>query len=254
MFFTTTTTTTAFLLSSAILAHAFPLTQQRAAPPLAQVITKCTTPNTAALTFDDGPYNFTYDISKTLLAAGAKGTFFFNGNNYGCIYAPEDVKRVKYVYDKGHMVASHTWSHKNLSTLTYQQLQSELGRTDEALERLVGVKPAFMRPPYGSYNDLVRQVAAERGEKVLIWDFDSGDSTGSTAAQSEAAYDQVAEAHPSTILTINHETKEPTAHVVLPHAIKVLQDKGYNLVTVAECLGMDAYQSVSAPQTGTWTC
>jgi len=41
---------------------------------------------------------------------------------------------------------------------------------------------------------------------------------------------------------------EQTAHVVLPHAIKVLKAKGYKLVTVAECLGVKPYQSVSAPQ------
>ncbi|CCO29970.1 carbohydrate esterase family 4 protein [Rhizoctonia solani AG-1 IB] len=39
----------------------------------AQVITKCTVPNTVALTFDDGPYSYIYDISKALVAAGAKG-------------------------------------------------------------------------------------------------------------------------------------------------------------------------------------
>jgi hypothetical protein len=41
---------------------------------------------------------------------------------------------------------------------------------------------------------------------------------------------------------------ETTAHVVLPHAIKVLKAKGYKLVTVAECLGVKPYQSVSAPK------
>ena len=41
---------------------------------------------------------------------------------------------------------------------------------------------------------------------------------------------------------------EQTAHVVVPHAIKVLRDKGYKLVTVAECLGVKPYQSVSSPQ------
>ncbi|KEP50007.1 carbohydrate esterase family 4 protein, partial [Rhizoctonia solani 123E] len=69
---------------------------------LAQVITKCAKPNTVALTFDDGPHWYLYDISKTLVAAGAKGTFFFNGNNYGCIYDPANMKRVKYAYNKGH--------------------------------------------------------------------------------------------------------------------------------------------------------
>jgi len=78
-------------------------------------------------------------------------------------------------------------------------------RVEQALQRLVGVTPAFMRPPYGSYNNLVRQVAHERGQKLIIWDFDSGDSTGSTAAQSNAAYDALAERHPLNVLTLNHE-------------------------------------------------
>ena len=41
---------------------------------------------------------------------------------------------------------------------------------------------------------------------------------------------------------------ETTAHVVLPHAIKALKAKGYKLVTLAECMGMEPYQNVSAPQ------
>lgn len=60
---------------------------------------KCTVPNTVALTFvsiylrgqtvhaqlrpeqDDGPHAWLFDISDALSAAGAQGTFFFNGNN-----------------------------------------------------------------------------------------------------------------------------------------------------------------------------
>jgi len=47
-------------LSSALLAFASPAGFSERATPLAQVITKCTVPNTAALTFDDGPYNYIY--------------------------------------------------------------------------------------------------------------------------------------------------------------------------------------------------
>jgi hypothetical protein len=49
----------------------------------------------------------------------------------------------------------------------------------------------------------------------------------------------------SSISSLHIET---TAHDVLPHAIKALQDKGYKLVTVAECLGVEAYNKVSDPQ------
>ncbi|KAF8604049.1 carbohydrate esterase family 4 protein [Ceratobasidium sp. AG-I] len=222
----------------------------------AKVVTKCTKPNTAALTFDDGPYAYVYDISKALVAAGAKGTFFFNGNNYGCIYDAANMKRVKYAYDKGHQIASHTWGHQHLSSLSWDQVHDEMWRVEQALQRITGVVPAFMRPPFGEYNDNVRNVAGARGQTIANWDFDSGDSTGATPAQSKQLYTDIANKRPSTILALNHETYERTAHEVVPHAIQKLQAAGYKLVTLAECLDMPAYQSVGQPATpaSDWTC
>ncbi|KAF8673085.1 Polysaccharide deacetylase [Rhizoctonia solani] len=225
----------------------------RAAP---QVITKCTVPNTVALTFDDGPYQYIYDIVNTLEKAGAKGTFFFNGNNYECIYSAENQKRLKYVYDRGHQIGSHTWGHKDLATLSWDQVHDEMWRVEQALQRILGVMPACMRPPFGSYNDNVQNVAGVRGQKIVNWDFDSRDSAGASAAESNGLYDQIISQRPSTILALNHETYASTAYDVLPHAIQKLQAAGYRLVTVAECLGEQPYQSVGSPQTpdASWTC
>jgi len=222
----------------------------------AKVITKCTKPNTAALTFDDGPYHYIYDISKALIAAGAKGTFFFNGNNFECIYDPANMKRVKYAYKKGHQIASHTWAHKHLKTLSSDQVHDEMWRVEQALERITGVVPAFMRPPYGEYNNIVRNVAGARGQTIANWDFDSQDANDATPAESKKLYTAIAKKRPSTILALNHEVYERTAHEVLPHAIKKLQAAGYQLVTLAECLDMPAYQSVGKPSkpTDDWKC
>lgn len=55
---------------------------QRATTP-GTVYTKCSTPNTLALAYDDGPYQYTQSLVNTLNAAGAKGTFFFTGTLYG---------------------------------------------------------------------------------------------------------------------------------------------------------------------------
>jgi peptidoglycan/xylan/chitin deacetylase (PgdA/CDA1 family) len=76
---------------------------------------------------------------------------------------------------------------------------------DLALVRILGVTPAFMRPPYGAYNDDVRAVAANRGQKVVMWDFDSGDSLGRTPAQSNQDYTDLANRRPPTVLALNHE-------------------------------------------------
>ncbi|RDB28972.1 hypothetical protein Hypma_014961 [Hypsizygus marmoreus] len=238
----------------AIAASANPVPEKRQT--LAQVITRCTVPNTVALTFDDGPWVYAYDVSKALVAANATGTFFFNGNNYQCIYDADNVKRVKYVYDHGHQVASHTWGHKDLSTLTWDQIHDEMWRVELALTKILGVVPAFMRPPYGSYNNLVRQASYVRGQKVVIWDFDSQDSVGASVSQSKALYDQIISQHPSTILPLNHETIETTVHQVLPYAISKLKQAGYRLVTLSECLGLPAYQRVTTPgvRDSTWHC
>ncbi|KAF8992284.1 chitin deacetylase [Cyathus striatus] len=227
---------------------------QRRSP--AQVVTKCTVPNTVALTFDDGPWLYLYDVGKAIAAAGGHATFFFNGNNYGCIYEADEAKRVKWAFDKGHQVASHTWSHAHLNNLNWDQLHNQFWLVEEAIMKITGAYPAFTRPPYGEYNDLVREVAGARGHTLATWDFDSGDSSGISADQSKQRYTEIANSHPSTILALNHDVYEQTAHVILPHAIQVLQAKGYRFVTLAECLGMSPYQWVGAPQArdSSWTC
>ncbi|KAK0184414.1 carbohydrate esterase family 4 protein [Armillaria mellea] len=220
------------------------------------VISSCTVPNTVALTFDDGPYIYSQNIVDLLDAKGAKGTFFVNGNNYGCIYGDTERAALQNAYSKGHQIGSHTWAHKDLATLTAAQVESEFNLTDTALKNILGVEAAFMRPPYGSYNDVMLQVAAAHKQSVIIWDFDSGDSVGETAANSEKDYDTLIGKHPSTILTLNHETVETTSTTVIPHVLDELIAAGYKLVTVAECLGMSPYLSVGAPgtQDATWTC
>jgi len=197
-----------------------------------------------------------YNISNILRAANASGTFFFNGNNRACIYSPESMNRVKYAYSQGHQIASHTWSHKDLTTLTWDQIHDEMWRVEQAFQRIIGVKPAFMRPPYGSYNDLVRAASFIRGQKVVLWDFDARDTLGATVEETKALYDQVAVSHPSSLLAVNHETVETTAYEVLPYAIDKLQKAGYRLVTLGTCMGLSRYQSVGPPGVpdASWRC
>ncbi|KAH7339072.1 carbohydrate esterase family 4 protein [Rhizoctonia solani] len=220
------------------------------------VITKCIEPNTVAITFDDGPYNWTEDLVGLLDSYGAKGTFFVNGNNYGCIYSEDNVRRLEYLVKQGHQIASHTWAHADLATLNREQLRSEFAKTNEAIEKITGRNPAFMRPPYGSYNDLVVEVAAEKGQTVVIWDFDSKDSIGAKPEQSKRDYDITLDKHPEHILTLNHETIQTTAQDVIPYALKQIKAKGYKMATVAQCLGKEPYQAVTKASTrdGSWTC
>ena len=72
-------------------------------------------------------------------------------------------------------------------------------------------------------------------------------SIGATVSQSEALYKNAIAKNPKNMLALNHEPLETTVHQILPFAIKLLQSKGYKLVTLAECLGLPAYQWERAP-------
>ncbi|KAJ7264517.1 hypothetical protein B0H12DRAFT_1321438 [Mycena haematopus] len=227
--------------------------EYRATP---QVYDSCINSNDIALTFDDGPYIYLRSISDQFTAAGAKATFFMNGNNWDCIYNADRISDVKYAYAAGHMIGSHTWSHGDLTSFSTAQIEDGMFRMEEAFSRILGIKPAFMRPPYGDYNDNVQSIAAGRGQSLALWDQDTGDADGSTVAESEAVYNDVANAKVKNALILEHETEETTATTLVPYAIKLFQGKGYNLVTMAECLGVEPYQAigVAQQQTSAWTC
>jgi len=223
---------------------------------IATVFGKCTQPNTVALTFDDGPYKWHEEVSQMLNKAGAKGTFFVNGNNWDCIYGNDVANQLLQSFNDGHQIGTHTWSHAHMTEISASDLSSEISKIDTALKKILGVKAAFLRPPYGEYNDAVRQAVGNNGQQMVYWDFDSGDSVGKTAAQSEQLYDAVFAKKPSSLLALNHETYDSTVHQVLPYVLDKYGKSGYRFVTVAECLGMEPYLSQGAPgkRDGSWQC
>ncbi|RXW13305.1 hypothetical protein EST38_g12549 [Candolleomyces aberdarensis] len=117
----------------------------------------------------------------------------------------------------------------------------------KAIQRITGAIPAFVRPPFGDYNDLVLEAAGARGQTIANWDFDSEDGKSATVARQKGLYDAVVAAHPSSILSLQHEVHQTSVYEVLPYAIEKLKGAGYRFVTVAECLNIRPYQTLGAP-------
>ena len=57
------------------------------------------------------------------------------------------------------------WSHPHMNTLTRDQLHNELWLVEQAMIKILGLKPLYFRFPYGEYDDLVLSVLSERGYK-----------------------------------------------------------------------------------------
>lgn len=226
-----------------------------------EVITACTKSDSFALTYDDGPHIYEDKLADYLHDRDIKGTFFLNGNNWNCIYDEEIVAKLKHTFGQGHLIASHTWSHPDITALTDDEFKQQLDLIETAFKKILGIKPRYFRPPYGKINDNNLRILKERGYKVINWSFASRDADGASPSESKNSYDQVAKQYPSPQIALNHETHESTVTDVTPHAISVLQKAGYKLVNVAECLGLQStsdqfYQSVGQPGTrdSSWTC
>ena len=100
---------------------------------------------TLALTFDDGPNpSATPALLDLLERNGARATFFLMGRHVRAF--PELAGEIA---ARGHMIGNHTESHPNLIFLSPARLKEELSRCHEAIESATGVRPLWVRPPFG---------------------------------------------------------------------------------------------------------
>lgn len=134
----------------------------------------CNKPGTVALTYDDGPYIYTDGMLDLFAARGAKATFFITGNNNGKGAIDENWSAViKRMVAEGHQVASHTWSHQDLSLITNEQVYDQMVRNEMALRNILGKYPTYMRPPYSSCTGTCQSILSELGYVVTYFDLDT---------------------------------------------------------------------------------
>jgi peptidoglycan/xylan/chitin deacetylase (PgdA/CDA1 family) len=89
----------------------------------------CAENNVVALSYDDGPYNYTSQLLDLLKRYNFHATFFITGNNNGKggIDLTEPYPNlIKRMIAEGHQVASHTWSHYSLSNITHDLRISQI--------------------------------------------------------------------------------------------------------------------------------
>lgn len=117
--------------------------------------------STIYLTFDDGPAADTDSILDILKEKGVKATFFINAfNRYA---SPETIGKennlvrykavLKRMVDAGHAIGNHTFSHRDLGTLTPDQISWQLDTVQKDLDKALGEdspRLRLIRPPFGS--------------------------------------------------------------------------------------------------------
>ncbi|RJE23973.1 chitin deacetylase [Aspergillus sclerotialis] len=212
------------------------------------IIGTCTVPGTVALTFDDGPNVYTEELLDLLDRYNAKATFFITGINNA--KGPIDDPSLPWeplilrMRDSGHQVASHTWSHQDLSAVSREQLREQMLRNEAALRNILGVFPTYMRPPYsrcGPENGCLEELG-DLGYHIILFDIDTKDYSHDSPDQIQFSKDRFdsflssAKASVKSWLVIAHDVHEQTVRNLTEHMLKRILNDGYRPVTVGECL------------------
>lgn len=193
----------------------------------------------AFLTFDDGPSTITPTILQTLNEKGVKATFFMLGTNVDQM--PDTVKDV---YEQGHYIANHGYSHVYSSIYANpQSVLDEYNKANEAIKNAIG-EPEFNSHLFrfpggyvgGKYADIkgeARELLHQNDILNIDWNCLTGD-----AETREPTPDYIMRRLQETssgknslvILMHDAQAKKVTAEM-LPQVIDYLAEQGYEFKT-----------------------
>jgi peptidoglycan/xylan/chitin deacetylase (PgdA/CDA1 family) len=187
-----------------------------------------------ALTFDDGPSEWTCRVLDVLEENGAKGTFFQVGVN-----ALAHRRTAREVSMRGHEIGNHTQTHARLFLRSAGFVREEIRLAQAALAEVHGKAPRWFRATYGCRWFGVNQAQKELGLTGAMWtaialdwkmEEDAISRRLAAAARNGAIFclhdGRVGRANPDAGPTVGALRK------LLPE----LKRRGYELVTLSEVL------------------
>ena len=181
---------------------------------------------TIYLTFDAGYENgYTKTILDVLKKHEVKATFFLVEHYMKT--APELVLRMA---DEGHIVANHTASHPDMSTLTSAEaLRAELTPVEVKYREITGRDMIKLyRPPQGKFSELNLRHAQQLGYTTVFWSLAYVDWNTAKQPDPKSAIQKLnARIHNGAIVLL-HSTSATNA-AILDELIRGWKDMGYTV-------------------------
>ena len=175
-----------------------------------------------ALTFDDGPNYNTSKIIDVLNKYDIKATFFVLGSR-----AINNKDILKKMVDSGMEIGNHTYNHLLLTKYDEDKIRSEIEDTSDVIYSATNKRPNLLRPSYGSVNNKIKKVA---NMPIIIWDIDTLDWK---YHNSKRITSRVVNKVRDGDIILMHDIYSASLNA-LSNIIPILQDNGYEFVTIDE--------------------
>jgi peptidoglycan-N-acetylglucosamine deacetylase len=187
-----------------------------------------------ALTFYDGPHpESTRRVLRILEDAGHRATFFVVGRK---AEAHPDVLRE--IHAAGHAIGLHGYGHDRLYSLKAPKFVVEdIRRTQDAIERICGVRPMVFRPPLGYVTPRTVVGAKRAGVEIIAWSVRSIDGLGTT--DPDRVVRRVERGLRGGAIVALHDAAErddfvPASVAALPGILQAMAERGLSSVRLDE--------------------
>ncbi len=146
---------------------------------------------------------------------------------------------VKRIYDEGHAVGNHTWSHDydNLYS-SPSNFIAELERFDEKILTIIGVRPFITRAPGGSmgqFDESYSEALKEKGYIEHDWNVSSADAAPNDPVAKDFIDNidyQTADGRKCAIILMHSSAGHEETVKALPEIIRILKERGYSFGVV----------------------
>lgn len=191
----------------------------------------------AAITFDVNWCDPDYlpEILKVLDENEVKATFFVMGK--WITYNDENRNKLKEIYERGHEIGNHSYSHKDFSKIDGKTAKEEVYKTNEIIKKELGIDCRLFRFPGGGYNSNNVTVVKSTNMIPIQWDVDSLDWKKLGA---ETEYSRVTKKLKSGSIILYHNNSADTPKNI-NRLIKEYKEKGYQFKTVGELIYSEPY-------------
>jgi putative uncharacterized protein (fragment) len=179
-----------------------------------------------ALTFDDGP-DVQVDgvLMDELEKVNGRSTFFVVGQRVEKF--PEDIKNT---VERGHEIGNHSYDHDiHLSSKGQDYIRNEFDKTDDAVEKAAGVRPALVRLPGGNISNDVKAVVKK---PLIFWSIDTEDWRSRDAEKTQNSILSQVKDGDIVLMHALYLSTAQACKTVIPE----LHARGYQLVTVSELI------------------
>ncbi|WP_196934041.1 polysaccharide deacetylase family protein [Sphingobacterium hungaricum] len=187
-----------------------------------------------AITFDDGPSEFTPEVLDLLRTYNAKATFFLIGKQI-----QKFPNLAKQLLAEGHSIGNHTMNHSNrFGFLNAEQVLQEINSCDAVIYETLLLKTRFFRPPFGVTNPSVAVAVKDSGDLMIGWSIRSLDTV---LSHGESIYQRIIKKLKPGDVILLHDTSEKSIFA-LKKLLDYLAKEKYTCVTVDELLNLQAYE------------